>query len=339
MSVAVVTGGVGVGKTRLVEALGARVELRLACNRCSDLETAFPYLALSMALRGVLESATDDRLPGLHVLLERVERQQDVDHYVRLMVMERLVSVLQESPPLLLVLDNAQWADEETVATVGYLQRRAPTAPVLVVLTCDPAVPASAALRALRPDLRLDLAELSESDVQQLAGPDCWAVAGGNPSCVTSWLEARAQGLAEPFTPDVRERLLGLCWDAGPSAFRLLATASALDEPAVSVELLSDLVQARQHDVVEQLDELIARRLLVPVGDGVAFRSPAVRVVLRGTLSPARRDLLRRTAASLLTIGLDARVLHLDADARGADDVIRLDRSSARGRTQRPSSS
>jgi hypothetical protein len=296
-TIALVSGATGVGKTRLVETLAAELHIPLASNRCSDLESGFPYLALSLALREELPDLAVDGLPGLASLLQRAERGEAIDEYARLRVMESLAAVLPGRPSFLLLLDDVQWADPETVITLGYLQRRCPQAKVLVVLTYDPVAVASRPLRALRPDLRIDLQELSREEVEGLAGPELYAAAGGNPAYIASWLDARARGLDEAFTPELRERVVTACWDLGPAAFRLLCAASTVDQPTVSCELLSHLLEASPSDVAEQLDGLFDKGVLDVVGSEFAFRSPAVRSVLRDTLTPARRGLMRRAAA------------------------------------------
>jgi DNA-binding SARP family transcriptional activator len=296
-TIALVTGATGVGKTRLVEALAAELEMPVAKNRCSDLESGFPYLALSLAVREELPDLAANGLPGLESLLQRAERGEPIDEYARLRVMESLAAALPGRPAFLLLLDDVQWADPETVTTLSYLQRRCPQAKVLVVLTCDQVAVASAPLRALRPDVRVDVGELEREEVEGLAGPELYAQAGGNPAYIASWLDARARGLEQAFTPELGERVVTACWDLGPATFRLLCTASALDQPTFSLGLLSHLLEASPGDVAEQLDRLFEKHLLGVCGSEFAFRSPAVRSVLRDTLSPARRGLLQQAAA------------------------------------------
>ena len=297
LTVVLVRGDMGMGKTRLVETLAAELDVTVAANRCSDLESSFPYLALSLALREALPDLAANGLPGLAALLERAERAEPIDEFARLRVMESLATALSTRPPLLLVLDDVQWADPETVTTLGYLQRRCPEAKVLVVLTHDPATAPSPPLRALRPDVRVELHALSREAVEDFAGPEVYPAAGGNPSHIASWLDARARGLDEVFTPELRERIVTACWDLGPATFRLLCAASAVEQPSCTLELLSHLLEARPSDVIEQLDRLVLTRLLDEVGNGFAFRSATVRSILQGTLSPARRELLNQTAA------------------------------------------
>jgi DNA-binding SARP family transcriptional activator len=296
-TIALITGATGVGKTRLVETLAAELDVPLAGNRCSDLESGFPYLALSMALREGLPDLAAHGLPGLESLLQRAERGEPIDQFARLRVMESLASALPGRPAFLLLLDDVQWADPETITTLGYLQRRCPQAKVLVVLTYNPVAAPFQPLRALRPDVRVDVQELSRETVEGLGGPELYAEAGGNPAYIADWLDARARGLDEPFTAALRERVVTACWDLGPAAFRLLCAASAVDQPTFSCELLAHLVNGSPIDVAEQLDRLFEKELLAVVSNEFAFRSPAVRSVLLCTLTPARRERLQQAAA------------------------------------------
>ena len=297
LTVVLVTGAMGLGKTRLVETFVESLDLPVAANRCCDLERHFPFLALSLALRAVLPELSATGLPGLDALLQGTEQTPPLDELARLRVMESLAAGLPEGRPFVLLLDDVQWADAESLTTVSYLQRRCRNVPLLVLLTCDRAATTVEDLRALRPDVRVDLALLSGEAVGQLGGPDLYAAAGGTPLFIADWLDARARALPEPFTPELRERVITSCWDLGPAAYRLLSAASAVDQRPLSAELLAVLLQTDLHNVVEQLDLLLDQGLLVAVGDDVDFASPAVRSILNGTLSPARRSLLRQSAA------------------------------------------
>jgi DNA-binding SARP family transcriptional activator len=294
-SIAVVTGADGLGKTRLVEALAESVELPLGLNRCSDLERGFPYLALSLALRPVLSDVAPQGLPLLDSVLAQVEQVTRFDEIARLRAMESLAATLRGHPPFLLVLDDVQWADPESITLLDYLQRRTPDAPVLVVLTCDRSAITSGPLRRLRPDLRIDLRELPREAVESLGGAELYQATGGNPLHMAGWLEARSRGLPGPITPELRERLLTACWDLGPQAYRLLLVAAAVEDGQLTGGRLSQLLDARAEDVAELLDGLVQQGLLDATGEGWSFHAPMVREVLRAMVSPARRRLLQGT--------------------------------------------
>ncbi len=297
-TVVMVTGEPGIGKTYLVETMAAEAGLPLGSNRCSDLERDLPYLALALALRPMLSDAPDAGLPVLDDLLERVERDRTFDEFARVRAMERLATAMRGHEPAIIVLDDVQWADAETITTVGYLRRRCATTPLLVVMTCDRAGLKREALRTLRPDLRIDLDVLPPEALAPLDDEDLYEATGGHPLFVAGWIAARRQRLTDAFPPDLRERILTRCWDLGPQAYRLLSVASALDQP-ISPALLASLVGTDLNGIAEELDRLVEERLLTFVGQTFMFRHPAIRQILCETLSPARRFLLRQGAGAL----------------------------------------
>lgn len=290
----VVTGESGIGKTSLARAVAERWGGAVAWNRCSDLEQDLPYLALALALRSLPDSPAEG-LPGLDRLLARAG-EQPFDGFAHVRVMEGLASWLGTRAPFLLVLDDVQFADTETRRTLGYLHRRCSGAGIAVLVTCDRGATSQHALRALPVDLRVELDLLPAS---ALADERLYAATGGHPMFVAGWLAARARGLAEPFPPELRERVLNDCWGLGPQAYRLLSVACCLAQP-VTPAVLGSLVGVPAVVVVEELDRLVDLRVLRADGSGFAFRSPAVRCILTGLLSPARRDLLRQQAETLL---------------------------------------
>ena len=298
LTVALVTGGTGMGKTALVEQAAQRSGMPVAANRCSDLEAGFPYLALSLALRGVLPDLGEQGLPALERLVERAE---PFDQFTRLGVMESFATQLSGREPLLLWLDDVQFADPETVTTLGYLRRRCPDAPLLVVVTCDRSRPTLEALRSLRPDVRIDLAMLPQDDVDGLGQEGLYAVTAGHPLFVDGWLRARRDGLAQEFPPELCERVLMACWDAGPQGYRLLSVAAAVEQETCRPALLAELVDAGRLEVADQLDRLVEQGLLVWQGHEVAFCTPALRSILFAALSPAHRTLVRERAHALAT--------------------------------------
>lgn len=295
-SLILIAGASGIGKSSLVEALVARVAVPVGGNYCLDFEADLPYSALSLALRQVLQT-TDDR--PVQVVTE-LWRQQDLDepfdHLARIQMMESLATAVEGHSPILLFLDDVQWADSESIAALGYLRRRCPTAPVAVVLSADSAAVQGGSLRRLAVDLRIDLTELVPADLDVL-GPGAFEATQGHPIFVADWLEAREQGLSEGCTSTLRARVLRQCLDLGPQAYRLLAVAALLDEP-FSPALLGELI-GPSGDVIEALDLQVAGRLLSPVGESFRFQQPLVRQILAETLSPARRAHLLARAENI----------------------------------------
>ena len=295
-TIMLVVGDSGIGKTTLAEALTAGVSVAVGTNRCSDLEAELPYVALSLALRPVLQEGAGGPMPVVTELLRRADMAQPFDQFARMRVMESLAQAVEAHSPFVLVLDDAHWADPETIATLGYLRRRCPTTPVAVLLTSARGAVKANVMRSLPVDLRIDLSELTAEDVAPL-GEQAFEATQGHPLFVTDWLAARQQGLADGFTPALRERVITRCWDLGPQAYRLLTVAALLEEPFAPA-LLGNLVGASE-DVVDELDLRVEDRLLVTDGEHFRFRHPLVRRVLAETFSTTRRARLLAGAERL----------------------------------------
>ncbi len=114
---------------------------------------------------------------------------------------------------------------------------------------------------------------------------------------MADWLQARELGLAEGFTPALRERVITRCWDLGPQAYRLVTVAAVLPAP-VDPAILGQVVGA-SGDVTEDLDRLVDQRLLLADGDCYRLRNPLVRQILGETFSTARRSWLLARARDL----------------------------------------
>ena len=286
----------GMGKTRLAETLIERATVPVGVNRCSDLEAELPYVALSLALLPLCGASGTGPMPLVRELLRRADLAQPFDEFARMRVMESLADVVQDLSPFLLVLDDVHWADAQTVAALGYLKRRCPNAPVVILLTCNRADLDRQPVRNLQTDLRIDLDELTETELAPF-GAEAYAATGGHPMFLADWLQARQEGLNAGFTPALRERIVTQCWHLGPQAYRLLTVAAVLDEP-FSASVLGQVVGVDQ-DICDELDLRVADRLLVSSGEGFSFRHSLVRRILAETFSPARHAQLRASANSI----------------------------------------
>ena len=295
LTLMLVVGDPGMGKTRLAETFVSRVTVPVGSNRCSDLEAKLPYVALSLALRPVLQLGGQGPMPVVTELLRRADQAEPFDHFARMRVMEALAGVVEDNGPFLLVLDDAQWADPETIATLCYLAKRCTTSPVAVLLTCDKGR-VGELVRQLPIDVRIDLEELTATDVESL-GPGIFEATRGHPLFVTDWLAAAGQSLPDGFTPALRERVITRCWDFGAQSYRLLTVASLLDQP-FTPSLLTRLVGASE-DTVEQLDQLVDHGILLDAQEAFRFRHPLVQRILSETFSTARRAQLLARAQSL----------------------------------------
>ncbi len=201
----VVTGEPGIGKTRLVEAFAARRGVEVRWGRCSQVGGAPPYWPWQQVLGG---------LPPLVASGDAGAR-----FAVGVEMTRRLADRAQDGPQLV-VLDDVQWADPDSLRVLEIVLTELRDAPVLLALTCreeataEPAVAGVLALAARRQGgRRLRLEGLDETQVGQLA-----AVVTGRPAdrAVARELTRRSGG--HPFFVAELAALTGVGEQAGERA-------------------------------------------------------------------------------------------------------------------------
>lgn len=151
----VVAGEAGIGKTRLAEELTtwvSRQGIRTAHTRTYAAEGALAYAPVAEWLRTAALWASWSELapiwltelarilPELLVEQPHLPRPEPLqESWQRKRLFEALARAMLLDPhPLLLVLDDLQWCDQETLAWLHYLLRYATQAPLLIVGTVRP---------------------------------------------------------------------------------------------------------------------------------------------------------------------------------------------------------
>jgi hypothetical protein len=301
-----VEGEGGVGKTRLLDELAASlIDVSVGRATCSPLEHDLAYVPVAAALRDALgEFEVDPPRPALAGILPElaVGRPRDVPP---LDALEALVGLVAQHAPLVLILDDLQWADPTTIAAVGYLQRRCAQLRVAVVVALrSEDAPPHHPLRRLSPTAVVRLEPLTPTELAPLGMPDLHRTTGGHPRFI---VETLANGTRRGPSAALAETLLARCRMEGCDAYRLLVSAGALEQP-FAPELLAEMLRVDPAELTEELERLRDRRLLRASGLRFRFRYDLVRHALVQDLSPARRrllsqraeearDALRRTAA------------------------------------------
>jgi DNA-binding SARP family transcriptional activator len=289
-----IEGEAGLGKTRLLDELATSlVGVRVGRASCSELERHLPYVPFATALRDALTRAelNKQHRAALGKIMPELTPASPLGEFAEIDVLEALVDVMGEYGPLVLLLDDLQWADRATVTALSYLQRRAaaiPAALVTAVRTED--VPPDHFSRRLKPDTIVRLELLTTAELAPLAVPDLYESTGGNPLFVA---ETMTSGSPEEPSSTLAEALLARCRAEGAASYRMLLAASMLEQP-FDPELLAALLRADPAELAEELDRLCERRILRVDGLGFRFRYDLVRQVLLASLSPARQRLLRQ---------------------------------------------
>ncbi|RBY75238.1 LuxR family transcriptional regulator [Geodermatophilus sp. TF02-6] len=361
-------GDAGVGKTRLLDELAARAAgrgVRVLTGHCVDLgDVGLPYLpfvdllrpvagepaaasaAAQPALAGLLAGravAGAPELPaGEAADLGRPLTPRPLLDDGRLQLFEAVAALLGELAavtPLLVVFEDAHWADRSSRDLLRYLLARLADVPVALVVSYrsddlhrrHPLRPLLAELVRLPGVERLELAPLPDAAVGEL-------VRGLTPEVPDSTVEdvvARAEGNAF-----YAEELLaaGLAGETLPLALTdvLLARVEQLGEAAQRVVRVAAVAGRRvRHELVAAvggldpteleaaLAEAVHRHLLVVSDDGrYRFRHALLREAVLADLLPGERVRLHAAiAAHLLATPGGGTAAELALHARGSNDL------------------
>ena len=235
-----------------------------------------------------------------------------------------LVAGLAERQPIMLVLDDAQWADAPTLRWLAYLAPRLDQLPVMVLLARRSGEVGAdeAALAALTgAGAEIQLAPLSDAAVAELVrtrtglAPDadlvekCVLASGGNPFLLDATLAALdEEGLASfrhPLSgarrvaPAILRRLARLPPDASA-----LATAVAVLGDGVELAIAARLAGLSIRDAAAAADALVAADLFTP-GEHLGFTHGLVRDAVAGDVGQHAMRAGHAQAARVLR-GLDA---------------------------------
>lgn len=341
----VVGGEAGVGKTSLAAQLAGIADADGALviyGSCDDGLLA-PYQPFVEALRALVESCAPGELPvrlgpQAGELARLVPRLTQLDptlsprpsgdaRAAQYLLFEAVVGALQATSstrPIVLVLDDLQWATKPTLQLLRHVVAAAGPMAVLVIATYrDSEVARGDSVTAMLADLRrlpaVDRITLSGLDADEVL--DYVRLVGGRElgartSEVASALHAQTDG--NPFF--VREMLTHLIESdqrmpeqvrdvidrrlarLSPPTLRVL-TAAAVAGPAFSASLLEHIPEVANTEdaVLDALEEGLRAGLLHETGRSeFAFSHALVRDALYGGLSTARRLRLHRSVAQAL---------------------------------------
>src|SRR5436190_5114512 len=257
-------GPAGIGKTRLLAELAQRAESRghlVLVGSGAELERELPFWVFVDALDEYLEGIEPRRLERLGAdtrgelakLLPSFSTAAAPsgtlhERYRTHRAVRELLEHLAATRPLVLALDDFQWADSASIDLVVALLHRPPAARVLLALGSRPrqlpAPPATALERALRAGTlaRVELGPLTRGETGELlgrGGDDPLTAAfyeetGGNPFYLEQVARAPGRRLdAAPWSPEV---LL-----AGVAVPPMVAAALAEELAMLSVSVRSVL--------------------------------------------------------------------------------------------------
>lgn len=336
-SLALVCGGAGVGKTRLVAEVAGLARLQGAVVASAQCFGTSGRLALAPVADWVrnpaVQSATATLDPAWRAEVDRLvpsgSRGQRVagsramvDAWQRHRFFEGLArALLAVGRPMLLALDNMQWCDQETLAFLTFCLGLSASAQILVAGTLrddnlDDAELAGWTVRMRATGLltELFLSPLEVADTARLA-----EAISGRPlgEADTSLLQATTGGfplyvieavrssvdLGSPALPTgeltavLRDRL-----EQATAAAREVAGLAAAVGTNFTLDLLTEASDLDAGVVVGAVDELWRRRIMHEFRDGYDFSHDLLRETAYMQVSPPKRWLLHRRIAQALEL-------------------------------------
>jgi len=324
-----IEGEPGIGKTALARAALSSLppgSCQVFWGAGDELGQELPLLPFLDALQVRGPSANARRATIAGLLRGEVATDRGTD--VPAMLAEQLIALTMDETsarPVVLVLDDLQWADAASVKLWRRLARTARQVPLLLLGLTRPAAQREDLLalrRAVAEDARVHLAALPEPAIAELvrtlAGgrPDTGllklaAGAGGNPLYLTELLAAldRSGGievtagtahLAAGTVPESLAAAIADRLDFLSAPTREVLRAAALLGVEFAVPDLTTVLGKSVADLVPALDEARASGVLTDVRAGLAFRHPLIRDALYGELPTAVRSAWHRDAGQAL---------------------------------------
>jgi DNA-binding SARP family transcriptional activator len=379
--VVVVTGEAGIGKTRLATEAARQVSAQgglVLFGRCDE-EAIVPYQPIVEALDGYVAVTPADELPAMDeptlAVLAAVLPSLDgpraagggPEGRARLFdAVTTLVASAAADRAVLLVLDDLQWADDDTLLLVRHLLRRAGDAPVLVIaISRDHDVAPGSVLgdviHALDRDgwvRRLPLGGLEESDVRVLVRRSVptprdqvtlarrlVAETAGNPFLITEMLRAPLDATDAPIPLGVQELVAVRLGRLGGSASELLR-AAAVAGTRFELDLVAAAAGLDETATLDGIDAALGSGLVTEESaERYRFPHDIVRRALVAQLSGARRRALHARLADAIESRRSGRLQaytailahHTSATASPQGDrrAVRWSRAAAAQATER----
>ncbi|PJK22897.1 AAA family ATPase [Mycobacterium goodii] len=353
----VLSGPPGIGKTRLAEEIVDRCDAEVVWVSCPDERSTPPWWPMRQLVRALGADADE--------VLE-VPPHSDPDT-ARFQVYERVQALLESAHrPLVVVVDDVQWADSTSASCLAYIAGTLRDHPVAMVLTVRDVDHTADVARLLATAARGDgnrhlaLCSLSSDDVAVLANQisedavdDAEARilaerTGGNPFFVSEYarLPRAERGEIPVAVKSVLDRrLAGL----DPDVLAVLRVAAVIGDPidADVVPVLARVTKIDFDTLADHLDAAADERIVVNAhtGDGYAFAHGLLRDHLMAGLPALRRQRLHAQVAEVLAgnpsdDAITRRAQHLVAAQPLADpvEVVAACRLAAEAATQRWSS-
>ncbi|WP_270157469.1 helix-turn-helix transcriptional regulator [Nonomuraea corallina] len=327
-----VGGEAGVGKTRLVGEFTDRAgEALVLAGGCLELGTeGLPFAPFTAVLRGLVREFGRDRVAelvpggttrGLARLLPEFGEPDRDGAEARARLFEQILGLLErlaEDRPVILVVEDAHWADRSTRDLLAFLVRyQRDTGRLMIVVTyrsdelhrAHPLRPLLAELARVPWVTRVDVGRLSRREVAaQAAGilarePSpvdvelVYSRSEGNPLFVEALVSEGASGGVLPES--LRDLLLASVERLPAETQELLRVASAGGQ-RIEHALLAAVTGSDEGTLAATLRPAVAGNVLAVDGEGYAFRHALIREALHDDLLPGEHTRLHTRFAEAL---------------------------------------
>jgi DNA-binding CsgD family transcriptional regulator/tetratricopeptide (TPR) repeat protein len=349
-AVLVLHGEAGVGKTRLLEyTTGAAEGFRTVCISGVEGEMELPFAAVQQLVAPFAELAGNLPVPQREALAVAFGLSDGPapDRFLVGLATLGILSEAAKEPPLLVLVDDAQWLDDSSAQALAFVARRLAAERILLLfasrapgdlfdglpqLEVAPLgrVDSRALLESALPT-RLDEHVLDrivhETRGNPLAllelprGLTPVQLAGGFGLPATKTMPANIE---ESFT----RRLAGLPYDA--RRFLLLASADSLGDPALLWRAAQEL------GIAESTVDALEAEGLLEVGPRIVFRHPLIRSAIYGGAGVKERSAIHRALAEATDprIDPDRRAWHLGQATSMPDEDVAAELEDSAARAQ-----
>jgi len=345
-----IVGEAGIGKTALAEELAAEAATTGATvlrTRCYEAERSLflqPIVEAMAPVVGRMTASVLRQLLGEHgpaaaALLPEVAAllgppppwrgSPDMERRLSFQAAAAFLAGLAERNPVLLLVDDLQYAGQSTTEFVHYLGRQMSGSQLLVVTTVRAEYDGQIGAMLAPVATRVEVGPLGPAAIGQLAreaGQGALADSilqrtGGHTFFVVEVLRALARGDAG-IPESLRGAVQARVRQTGPATETLLRAASVLGA-AIDPLTLGELLKLTPATAIERCENALAARLLVVSGRDYEFANDLIREVMYATTPEPTRLAYHRRAADLLTGQPEALARH----AAAAEDWPRAARA------------
>ncbi|HEY3685087.1 MAG TPA: AAA family ATPase [Streptosporangiaceae bacterium] len=319
-------GEAGGGKTRLIREFTHGLDAKALCGECLEIGSdGLPYAPFVAMLRDLVREmgveAVYALLPGgpgeLARLLPEFGAPSMPSDESRARLYEQILTLFEHvaaDRPLVLIVEDAHWAERSTRDLILFLTRNLTTGHVLLILTfrsdelhrTHPLRTLLSGLARGRSTTRVDLPALTRAEVAEQAASlrgrelvptfvdDLYERSAGNPLFVEALVECDDGSCDLPESlRDLMLRQITRLPEATQDALRTVAASPG----AVSHTLVARVSGLDDALLTDSLRPAVAANVLIPTDDGYAFRHALIREAVHSEALPGEHPRLHKRFA------------------------------------------